>query len=378
MCDPGGLLGPEGVRELDGLLRSVRAGGGELPLVPCASSRGAAGVPLEVGVAVLRGVGGPGGGLSAAGAQQAAKALHREWGVGRPDCGNGALVLLSVADRRVHVSTGDGARRLAPDWLVERAVQDMRPALRVGDYSAALAGLIGALARGAPGAGLSGWLAAHWELLAFWACAAWALLLAVRAWLLGRRRAQCAQLLLALERDGDAARAAPAYEAASCSVCLEDWGSAAPRVALRCGHAFCQKCLEAWLKARGPTAACPICRAPLDPGDARQAAATATVAASPSARPTMLDEGHPFWAEYSFRVRNVQRRFPDLIGCELADDLLSGRYSAHGSLHRHPCFPRDCEPPGCSPGGAHVPDDNPWGGFGGGHGDSGGGAGGSW
>ena len=182
-------------------------------------------------------------------------------------------------------------------------------------------------------------------------------------------------------------------------MCLEDWGSAAPRVALRCGHAFCQKCLEAWLKARGPTAACPICRAPLDPGGAHQTAADGAVAgesaaagaervgggrlrspaaASPSTRPIVLDEGHPFWAEYSFRVRNVQRRFPDLVGCELADDLLSGGYSAHGSLHRHPCFPRDCEPPGCAPGGSNVPDDDPWGGFGGGHGDSGGGAGGSW
>ena len=404
VCDPGGLLGTAGVEALDALLAGVRAGGRpEWPPVPCGGGSSAG---LEVGIAVVPGGGGGGRGLGEEGAREAAKALHREWGVGRPDCGNGALVFVSVADRRVFVSTGEGARRLAPDWLVAQAVAGMRPDLRRGAYAAALARAVEALARGAPGVGLSGWLAAHWETLAFLAFAAWAVLLAARAWRAGRRRAKCAQLLLALERDRDGAQAEPAaYEAASCAVCLEEWGTSVPlreRVALRCGHAFCRKCLEGWV-TKGPTATCPICRAPLEPGGGAPSSRAAAGTSSESGRGggdgpagarragqggasgagagrrgpvrgAPLGEEHPFWDEYAFRVRNVQRRYPDLVGGGLTEDLLSGRFAAHGPLCRHPHFP-GCEPPnrGARGGRRSEPFDD----FGGGDGDGGGGAGGA-
>jgi uncharacterized membrane protein YgcG len=310
-------------------------------------------------------------------------------------------LFVSVADRRVFVSTGDGARRLAPDWLVAQAVAGMRPDLRNGAYTAALAGAVEALARGAQGAGLSGWLTAHLEILVFWAFAAWAALLAARTWRAGRRRAKCARLLLALERDrGMAQEEQVAYEAGSCAVCLEDWGGGIPlreRVALRCGHAFCRKCLEGWV-TNGPSATCPICRAPLDhsvggtpraaaassegrrgggsePVSAQGRASEAGVGRRAPACGAPLSEEHPFWDEYAFRVRNVQRRYPELVGRGLTEDLLSGRFAAHGPLCRHPHFP-GCEPPnrGARGGGRSDPFD----GFGGGHGDGGGGAGGTW
>jgi hypothetical protein len=44
----------------------------------------------------------------AAAAQHFARALHDSWGVGNPDCQNGALLLLAVGDRQVGAVGGTG------------------------------------------------------------------------------------------------------------------------------------------------------------------------------------------------------------------------------------------------------------------------------
>lgn len=38
-----------------------------------------------------------------------AKALHAAWGVGEAACENGVVLLVSVEDRQVYISTGAGA-----------------------------------------------------------------------------------------------------------------------------------------------------------------------------------------------------------------------------------------------------------------------------
>jgi hypothetical protein len=48
---------------------------------------------------------------------------------------------------------------------------------------------------------------------------------------------------------------------------LEDFGEDARICGLRCGHGFCEPCLETWMRrAPAATASCPVCRAPVPRG----------------------------------------------------------------------------------------------------------------
>lgn len=68
-------------------------------------------LPLkQVGVAVMRKMDFAPGTPPADAARAFAKDLHARWGVGDAACNNGVLLLLSVDDRQVYVSTGTGER----------------------------------------------------------------------------------------------------------------------------------------------------------------------------------------------------------------------------------------------------------------------------
>lgn len=56
----------------------------------------------------------PAGTGAAQAARDFAKQLHAKWGVGDAACNNGVLLLLSVGDRQVYISTGAG------EWLLHR------------------------------------------------------------------------------------------------------------------------------------------------------------------------------------------------------------------------------------------------------------------
>jgi uncharacterized membrane protein YgcG len=43
-------------------------------------------------------------------ARRFGKALHDAWGVGSAACNNGVLLLVSVANRQVYISTGEASR----------------------------------------------------------------------------------------------------------------------------------------------------------------------------------------------------------------------------------------------------------------------------
>jgi uncharacterized protein len=73
-----------------------------------------------------------------------ATALFNHWGIGDARTNNGLLVLLVLDQRRLEMETGYGLERVLPDdWLAEMQAERMVPALRDGDYGAALeAGLL--------------------------------------------------------------------------------------------------------------------------------------------------------------------------------------------------------------------------------------------
>ena len=56
------------------------------------------------------------------------------WGVGQAEVNNGALILLSAAERELHVQVGTGLEWQVPDSTAARIVRQMVPAFRKGAF----------------------------------------------------------------------------------------------------------------------------------------------------------------------------------------------------------------------------------------------------
>jgi uncharacterized membrane protein YgcG len=72
-----------------------------------------------------------------------ARRLHDNWGVGSSACNNGVLLLLSLRDRQMFISTGDTAAAAGlKGAALERVLRDMKPALRADRPGEAVLGAI--------------------------------------------------------------------------------------------------------------------------------------------------------------------------------------------------------------------------------------------
>ena len=71
-------------------------------------------------------------------AQTFAAALHNLWGVGHVQCGNGILLLVSLEDRHLYITTGKDSKRRIADAHVQRILENMKPLLRSGDVQSAV------------------------------------------------------------------------------------------------------------------------------------------------------------------------------------------------------------------------------------------------
>ncbi len=70
--------------------------------------------------------------------EDVANLLYRKWGVGKKDTNEGALLLLSIQDRRSRLEVGYGMEPYVPDGYAGSLLRQMRPALRDGRYGDAL------------------------------------------------------------------------------------------------------------------------------------------------------------------------------------------------------------------------------------------------
>lgn len=70
--------------------------------------------------------------------EDVANLLFRKWGIGKKGENNGALLLLSVNDRRSRLEVGYGLEPILPDGAAGSLLREMRPALRVGNYGEAM------------------------------------------------------------------------------------------------------------------------------------------------------------------------------------------------------------------------------------------------
>lgn len=69
--------------------------------------------------------------------ENVANDLFRAWGIGEKGENNGALLLIAVADHKTRLEVGPGLGESVPDGMAGLLLDDMRPALRAGQYGSA-------------------------------------------------------------------------------------------------------------------------------------------------------------------------------------------------------------------------------------------------
>lgn len=70
--------------------------------------------------------------------EDVANDIFHTWGVGRKKEDDGAMLLLSVGDRKSRLEVGGGLGGIVPDGMAGMLLDEMRPALRQGSYGAAM------------------------------------------------------------------------------------------------------------------------------------------------------------------------------------------------------------------------------------------------
>lgn len=201
-----------------------------------------------------------------------AKNIHDQWGVGNKACNNGVLVFLAVKDRKVHISTGRGAKEIVSDKQARRIIDGMKRHLRAEDYLAALDYCIGEFNPDG-GQKKTGFWRGIWDFAPFIFFFGIPFLQIVYFYAYQRLRGRparedCNQKLDNLDADRTQAQGSPSYRNnSSCPICLTDYKKTdAPVVTLDCGHMFCEACIEQW-RQRSHT--CPLCRSAMEPTPAK-------------------------------------------------------------------------------------------------------------
>jgi len=70
--------------------------------------------------------------------EDVANLLFRKWGIGKKGENNGALLLLSIRDRRSRLEVGYGLEPILPDGAAGALLREMRPALKAGNFGEAM------------------------------------------------------------------------------------------------------------------------------------------------------------------------------------------------------------------------------------------------
>ena len=89
---------------------------------------------FQIGVAVLNQMSGIPGEPVEETAKTFAKHLHDSWGVGHAGCDDGAMLLISILDRQLYVSTGKRAVELLSDDQIDIIIEEMKPYMLKKDY----------------------------------------------------------------------------------------------------------------------------------------------------------------------------------------------------------------------------------------------------
>ena len=342
ICDPENILSYEAADMIEELLYSIvknTASG-------CSNDKEPG---FQIGVVVLNRMSAIPGEPVEETAKTFAKHLHDSWGVGHAGCDDGVMLLISILDRQLYVSTGKRAMELLSDDQIDIIIEEMKPYMQKRDYDQGVELAIVRMGEVFSGKVLE--RSTNYGLIVF--CVL--LIIIVGAGLyIGHKQEQerkrCERKLKRIQDERDRARQSQkTYESKSCPICLEEFQPETKTRLLACGHKYCEPCLTKWLEDH---ATCPICR---QSADRRE------------------DEGgachtYDFLPDLQFRLMMLQLQHPSFVTPTMVDRWGSSSYT--GSFISDPIFVRSPMVGGGSFGSGA--------GFGGGGSSGGGGHGGSW
>eukprot|EP00892_Ulva_mutabilis_P011820 jgi/Ulvmu1/900/UM101_0008.1 len=134
VCSPDGLVGTDTLCMTQGYISSIYAGTDPYSELVCPDSGEV--VTVEVMAFIIQRVQGTGD--AATKVSDFTTGVHNRFGVGSSTCGSGAVIVISVEDRQVYISTGEAVGDILDEVQIEAIVQSIGPQLRSGDYGSAL------------------------------------------------------------------------------------------------------------------------------------------------------------------------------------------------------------------------------------------------
>jgi uncharacterized membrane protein YgcG len=204
--------------------------------------------------------------------------LHNHWGVGLDSScgGTGILIFLSIHDRAIYISVGEGVKSVLTDHRLNQVIRAMKPFLRNGNYSEALQTALDNVSifvkSGEPN--LREQISATVEQSIKVVFCAFGLLFIFFDKKRQREYSRVESQLSEMDRN-QALALQGTYQCTSCPICLDDFqtksdgnDSTAGRVGsdglplklLRCGHVFDQSCWTEWIETgHGNLSHCPVC-----------------------------------------------------------------------------------------------------------------------
>ena len=342
ICDPENILSYEAADMIEELLYSIvknTASG-------CSNDKEPG---FQIGVVVLNRMSAIPGEPVEETAKTFAKHLHYSWGVGHAGCDDGAMLLISILDRQLYVSTGKRAMELLSDDQIDIIIEEMKPYMQKRDYDQGVELAIVRMGEVFSGKVLE--RSTNYGHVVF--CVLLIIIVGVGLYIGHKQeqeRKRCERKLKRIQDERDRARQSQkTYESKSCPICLEEFQPETKTRLLACGHKYCEPCLTKWLEDH---ATCPICR---QSADRRE------------------DEGgachtYDFLPDLQFRLMMLQLQHPSFVTPTMVDRWGSSSYT--GSFISDPIFVRSPMVGGGSFGSGA--------GFGGGGSSGGGGHGGSW
>ena len=129
ICDPENILSYGAADKIEELLYSI------VKNTDSGCSYHHNGKPgFQIGVAVLNQMSGIPGEPVEETAKTFAKHLHDNWVVGHAGCDDGVMLLISILDRQLYVSTGKRAMELLSDDKIDIIIEEMKPYMLKKDY----------------------------------------------------------------------------------------------------------------------------------------------------------------------------------------------------------------------------------------------------
>ena len=248
ICDPDNVLSYKTANKLEELLYSI----GKNTASGCSSDEKPG---FQVGVAVLKRMRIFSWESVEETAEKFTKHLHDSWGVGHAGCDDGAMLLLSIHNRQVYISTGKKAMELLSDDQINIIIEQMKPYLRRKDYDKSVEHAVVRIGEVFSGKVLDR-PPNYCQLIITTVVIAMVGVLGVWLYSLHKEEQEREDRTRELWRIHD-----EKLFGKFCPICLEEFQQKPKLVLSTCFHKFCKPCLTKWLKNKDT---CPVCRQSAD------------------------------------------------------------------------------------------------------------------